>query len=85
MPSARIPNVLAALVLSASAAAAAERVTVAAVDIEKTAFIVTLTDGSVLKGPQLAGAVITVALARPRSGSTASKAIPPIPTSRSTD
>jgi len=62
MPSALIPNVLAALLLSASAAAAAERATVAAVDVEKTAFIVTLTDGSVLKSPQLAGAVITVAL-----------------------
>jgi hypothetical protein len=62
MPSTLIPNVLAALLLSASAAAATERATVAAVDVEKTAFIVTLTDGSVLKGPQLAGAVITVAL-----------------------
>ena len=62
MPSALIPNVLAALLLSASAAAAAERATVAAVAVEKTAFIVTLTDGSVLKGPQLAGSMITVAL-----------------------
>ena len=57
----RLIPILLTVMLSAPAVAAGHR-TVAAVDVEKTAFVVTLMDGSVLKGQQLTGAVIAVAL-----------------------
>src|SRR5262245_61520326 len=62
MTSLPIHFILAGFIAALSTAVAAEPARVAKVDVEKTAFIVTMTDGSVLQGAELAGAVFALAL-----------------------